>query len=139
MKATVVSVFKSKKYMIHYWYFNTKKFNDDNAAVEPRDIYVPMMEVHLWKEKLDSINDKWVRVDSVITFATPAIVSKYTGEDLFFMQGFWSFENRALNIEFEWEDKEYPYIKTYHPKDYTSTNKHRMMNIIKIEDTLFDW
>jgi len=139
MKATVISVFKSKKYIMHYWYHNAKKFNDDHESIEPGDTYIPMMEMHLWKDKLDSINDKWVRIDSVITFATPELVKQYTGEDLFYTQRFWHFEGRALDIEFEWEDMEYPYLKKYHSRDFVSTNKHKIVKITKIEDTLYDW
>lgn len=133
MKATIVSVFKNKKYMMHYWYHNTKKCNDDFESIEHGDIYIPMMEIHLWE------NDKKVRVDSVITFATPEIIERYTGEDLFYAQYFYSFEGRALVIEFEWEDAEYPYLKTYHSRDYTSTEKYRIPKITKIEDVLYDW
>ena len=41
MKATIVSVFKSKKYMMHYWYHNTKKFNDDHESI----LYCPRFVV----------------------------------------------------------------------------------------------
>ncbi len=139
MKATVVSVFKNKKYMMHYWYHNTKKCQDDVESVEHHDACIPMMEMHLWRDRLDSINDRWVRVDSITTFATPEIIKRYTGEDLFYSQHFYSFEGRAIVIEFEWEYMEYPYLKTYHSRDYTSTGKHMIPKIINIEDTIYDW
>lgn len=139
MKATVISVFKSKEYMVHYWYHNTKKCNGDSEATYFGDAIVPMMEIRLWKEKLNSINDRRVEVNSQIVFATPEIVKRYTGFDLFESLGYYKFEGKALEIEFEWVEQQYPYLRIYHPRDYISTEKYRMLNVSKIEDIKYDW
>ena len=139
MRATVVSVFRSKSYIIDYWYHNTKKFSDDVESIERGSTYIPMMEIKVWKEKLDSINDKWIEPGGIITFATPEIIKKYTGFDLFEAQCFYKFEGRAFEIEFEWDESEYPYLRKYHSRDYITTNKIKLPIIHKIEDIKYDW
>ncbi len=139
MKATVISVFKSRKYTVHYWYHNTKKCSDDIEDISSGDTVVPMMEIRLWKGKLSSINDRKIEVNSQIVFATPEIIKRYTGFDLFESSGFYKFEGKVLEIEFEWVEQQYPYLRVYNPRDYISTENHRMLNISKIEDIKYDW
>ena len=138
MRATVISVFKSKKYTVHYWYHNTQKCKSGNEAVYHEDAIVPMMEIKLWKEKLNSIADRRIEAQGQIVFATPEVIEVYTGKDLFKSKGLWSFEGKYLDIEFEWEEKEYPYISTYHPRDYISTEVFKMPKILKIEDPKYN-
>ena len=139
MKATVVSVFRNKDYVIQYWYHNVKKCNDDVEDISAGNAFVPMMEIKLWKDKLETINDKWVEVGSQIVFAPPKVVKKYTGLDMFEAQLFYRFYGRALNIEFEWVEESYPYLRVYHPRDYITTEKYRFPRVTFIEDTRYDW
>ena len=132
MKATVISVFKSKEYKIPYGYVSAKRFHDDFESVSGGEFVTPMMEIRLWKEKLHSINDRWVRVDSVITFATPEVINKYTGLDLFEVNSYWCFRERYLDIEFEWVEQEYPYLKRYSYRDSVWTDPIRMAKITSI-------
>lgn len=118
--------------MVHYHYFDTKKFRGGVESITPGDFVAPMMEVKLWKEKLRSISDKKVETQGQILFATPEIIKAYTGEDLFREKGFWQFDNKYMDIEFEWEEKEYPYIPVYNPRDYISTEVFKMVKVIKI-------
>jgi hypothetical protein len=139
MKATVFSVFKVKSRKISYQYHNVEKNNDDVHAVTKHIFYTPMMEIKFWKEKFNPLTESPLEFDSHKVFATPEVIEKYTGFDLFEAPYYYYFDGRVLDIEFEWEEKEYPYIRTYHYKDYIRTDKYKLPIISKIEEPKFDW
>lgn len=139
MKATVISVLKSKKYTVHYYYHNTKKCNDDCEDISVGDAIVPMMEIRLWKDNFNPLKEKGIKTETQIVFATPQIIEKYTGFNLFDFNGFYCFEGVHLDIEFEWIEEQYPYLKTYHPRDYIDTEIFKYPRIKSIGDINYVW
>lgn len=125
--------------MISYDYHNVKKNHDDVHAVTKHNFYTPMMEIRLWKEKWNQITESKLEFSSQKVFATPEIIKEYTGFDLFEAPYYYFFEGKVLDIEFEWEEKEYPYIRTYHYKDYIETSIYKIPKILKMEEPQFDW
>ena len=136
MKATVISVFKNKKYIVHYHYHH-HACGKDPEVIESGEYLAPMMEIKLWKEKQKSISDRKVETQGLIVFATPEIIKAYTGEDIFKSRGLWNYDCKYLDIEFEWGERQYPYIPTYHPRDYISTEEFKFPRIISIGELYF--
>ena len=113
MKAIVKRVYKDKNHTIDYTILRPAISHDDTDSYFHCVFYTPMMDIimlsdtGLWKEKMT-------------VFATPEIIEKFTGYNLFFQDWFFSFEKIQkcdfpeypyFEIEFEWEEINYPFIK----------------------------
>ncbi len=131
MKARIFRVFKDVKHTINYVYVDVPKCHDDVESVNHGTICTPMMEIRVFRE------DGSLCEECMCTYATPEIIKAYTGFDLFNADYSFSIYDRGLgviDIEFEWETCNYPYIDIYHHKDRVLTDKIQVPVINKIEN-----
>lgn len=138
MKARIFSIFRSKKYNLEYWYHDTKKYHDDVEDISKNIFYTPMMEIRLIKKCSNSLMGEYLDTCERIVFASPEVIKKYTGFEIFNEKYFYSFNGRTLDIDFEWEEGMYPYISCGF-RDYITTEKYEFPLIKEITKTPNPW
>jgi len=120
MKARVFKIFKDNKHHISYTHVSPPKCHDDVKSVDHRIYYTPMMEICLFNG--DGSLDK----ESVCTFASPEVIKAFSGFDMFNAAYMFSIEHRDLgviDIEFDWVEGVYPYLKVYDSCDSLVVNE----------------
>ena len=128
MKARVFRVFKDKDHTISYIYVDVAKCHDDVESVDHRTVCVPMMGIRIFKD------DHTLEEEIINTYATPEVLKQYTDFDMFDKDYTYSIEGRVYDIEFEWVEKEYPYIKCYDQRDYIIADTIKFPNIKSITE-----
>ena len=117
MKARVFKIFKDDKHTIPYTYVSPAKCHDDVESVSNGKLKTPMMEIRLCKE------DNTIERDSICVWASPDVVKKYTGFEIFNQDYNYSFDGKVLDIEFEWVDGVYPYGVFYDSRESLVINE----------------
>lgn len=131
MKARVFKVIKNNDYKIKSTYVDAKKFHDDVESCHHSYVCTPMMEIRLFSD-----NDM-LENERLIVFASPEVIKEFTGFDMFNASYSYVIDDRAIDIEFEWIEANYPYLKPDDRRDKILTDKYRYPKIHKIEE--IDW
>ena len=103
MRARVFRIFKDNKHTIPYTYVSPAKCHDDVKSVSNGKLTTPMMEIRLHKD------DNTLEDSPICVWASPEVVKKYTGFEIFNQDYDYSFDGKVLDIEFEWIEGVYPY------------------------------
>jgi hypothetical protein len=130
MKALVLKVYKDREHCIDYTIVRPAISRDSLGSYFHEKWYTPMMDIQMLSE--DGSEYKGERLT---VFATPDVIEQYTNYDLFYKDCFFSFESLGFGfeIEFEWNDTQYPYIKSWKiRKDYCDDVISKMCRIPKI-------
>ena len=128
MKARVFKVIKNNDYRIKYTYVDAAKYHDDVEACHHCYFNTPMMEIRIFRDN-DSLEE-----ETMIVFASPEIIKEFTGFDMFDAYYSFSIDRRVIDIDFEWVEGNYPYLKTDDRRDKILTDKYRYPKINKIEE-----
>lgn len=107
MRARVFRIFKDNKHTIPYTIVSPAKYHDDVESVSNGKLITPMMEIRLHKD------NNTLCEEALCVWASPAVVKKYTGFDIFNQEYKYAFEGKVLDIEFEWVEGVYPYGELY--------------------------
>jgi hypothetical protein len=105
MKARVFRVFKDYNHILVYRIDFPARSHDDTESWEFYKRIVPVMEMRLFND-----NDT-LEKEILCVLATPEVIKYYSGYDFFNKGILFSFDGNAVDIEFEWVEIEYPYIK----------------------------
>ncbi len=129
MKARVFRIFRDINHKIKYTYVDVAKFHDDIKSVSHHIYYTPMMEIKLWKD------EDTLEAEGMIVLATPEIVKEYTGFDMFNVDYSYSIHGKAIDIDFEWIECDYPYIKLWDTRDFITGCKVKIPQISRIKSS----
>lgn len=133
MKARVFRVYKDNRHKVEYHYVNTAKFHDDVEAWYQCSIRTPMMDIRIFKD------DDSLESSTICTYASPELLKRYTGFDIFDAEYTFFIEGVVLDIEFEWVQQEYPYLESPKYRDRIVADKIHFPKISKIEEVVLDW
>ena len=133
MKARVFRVFKNSDYRIKGTYVDAAKFHDDVVSYDHFYYNTPMMEIRIFR------SDETLEEEKLDVFASPEVIKKYTGFDMFNSLYSYSIYGRVIDIEFEWVEAKYPYLKVNDRRDENLTDKYKFPKIAKIEEAVLDF
>lgn len=131
MKARVFKVIKNTDYRIKYTYVDAAKCHDDVESCHHSYVCTPMMEIRLFKDNDTLENER------MMVFASPEVIKEFTGFDLFNASYSYTIDCRVIDIEFEWVEDKYPYLKADDRRDKILTDKYKYPKINKIKEA--DW
>lgn len=133
MKARVFKIIRTNNYRIKYTYVDAAKFHDDIESCQHHYFHTPMMEIRLFKD-----NDT-LEQEKLIVFASPEVIRKFTGFDMFDANYFYTIDGRVIDIDFDWVEEKYPYLKTFDRRDKIITKRYKFPRITKIEEADLDF